>query len=138
MKETKGERKARLESSRNMTNRVKESGKVYKREKVDLNDEIDRSSPEMVKAVEELRKRVTDYQNEDKKEYFLNLIKKSIEDNIEVTITYPDGDDEESSVTYNTDGFMKVITDALENYKIVPKCLEEIEPYKSILKDAKS
>ena len=34
MKETKGERKVRLESSHNMTNRIKESGKVYKREKV--------------------------------------------------------------------------------------------------------
>lgn len=137
MKETRGERKVRLESSRNMTNRVKESGKMYKREKVDL-DGIDRSSPEMMRAVEELKKQITDYQNEDKKEYFLNLIKKSIEDNIEVTITYPDGDDADETVVWNTDGFMKVITDALENYKIVPKRLEEIEPYKTILKDVKS
>lgn len=34
IKETKAERKARLESSRKMISRVKESGKVYKRKKI--------------------------------------------------------------------------------------------------------
>ena len=36
IKETKAERKARLESSRKMISRVKESGKVYKRKKEEL------------------------------------------------------------------------------------------------------